>query len=110
MTLPTDPAARLRLDRYDLPAARRGDFLDAMADTLGLLRVLPGFLGHTVLEHPLPGDRVLLVTVAAWASQDAIDAAQARAREAFAAQGVDPAARLARWGGTVTRDVLAPRG
>jgi heme-degrading monooxygenase HmoA len=87
-----------RIDSFVVPAAARPELEAAMRRSLALLESLPGFQGHLVLEKAGGPTSINLMTIAAWESPEALEAAAASMRAHYRQIGFDPAASLARWG------------
>ncbi len=94
----THPDQVVRVACYSVPAASRAAFEEAMRQSADLLRTLPGFRGHLVLEKSGGESRFELVSIAVWENQEAIEGAEARMREHRARLGIDLAAKLTEWG------------
>jgi hypothetical protein len=62
------------------------------------LETLPGFRGHIVLEKTGGPTTFNVVTIAAWESREAHEAAKAKVRSYYLSIGFDPSAMMAHWG------------
>lgn len=93
-----------RIACYAVPRAARREFEEAMRRSADVLRTLPGFRGHLVLEKAGGETRFDLVSVAVWESEAALANAVEPMRAHQASLGIDLAARLAEW------EVAAERG
>lgn len=92
-----DPALQFRIDAFEVPDAARAEFEDAMRRNLSFLTTLPGFRGHLVFRKTGGSSRFDVVTLAAWESRDALDAARAAVQAYYERIGFDRTAQLARW-------------
>ncbi|MDF2232982.1 hypothetical protein P2H44_10490 [Albimonas sp. CAU 1670] len=90
--------AQARLDRFEMPAAARAEFLEAVRVIHAVLRRRPGFLRDLLLERTLPDGRVEIATLVEWGATADLAAAKVEAARAQAAAGIDPAALMARLG------------
>lgn len=98
------PGHVYRIGAYSVPSSSRIEFEEAMRRSADVLRTLPGFLGHLVLEKAGGESRFELVSIAVWKSREALALAESRMREHHAKIGLDLPARWAEWG------VVADRG
>jgi hypothetical protein len=99
----------LRVDSFAVPEAARPEFDTAMRRNLAFLQQLPGFRGHLVLDKTGGPTHFNVVTVAAWESRAAHEAAAREVRAYYEKIGFDPAAALARWGATAELGDFARR-
>src|SRR5262249_48614357 len=77
--LANHPGLCFRVDKFSVPDVARGEFEVAMRRTMGLLEQLPGFLVHAVFEEN-DAAAFNIVTLVAWESRRALDAAAAKMR------------------------------
>lgn len=89
---------QFRIDNFAVPDEARDEFDMAMHRIVAFLETLPGFLGHTVFEKTGGKTAFNIVTLAAWESKDALEAAGSEARAFYKRLGIDMPAMLARWG------------
>lgn len=92
------PAQQLRVDSFSVPREARAEFEASMRRNLAFISKLAGFQGHVVLEKASGPSAFDIVTIAAWESRAALDAAGAAVRAYYAEIGFDPPAAMARWG------------
>lgn len=69
-----------------------------MHRNLAFLKKLPGFMGHTVFEKTHGPTTFDIVTIAAWESREAIDAASTKVRRYYQEIGFDMPAVMRRLG------------
>ena len=100
--LQAHPHAQFRIDAFNVPAASRAEFQAAMHRSLAFLHTLPGFLHHMDFEKVNGPTEFNLVTIAVWASRDAISAAAAKVRSYYQSIGFDVQATLGRLGITAS--------
>lgn len=109
--LRAQPNLQFRIDAFAVPAASRPDFEAATRRNLTFLQTLPGFLGHVVFEKTTGPSTFDLVTIAVWASPEALAGAGEKVRAYYQSIGFDPPAMLARWGVTAALgNYCAPAG
>jgi len=87
-----------RVDSFYVPEAARAEFEATMRRNMAFIETLPGFMGHVVLEKTSGPTRFNFVTIAGWASDEALENASAAVRAHYEKVGFDRAAMLARWG------------
>jgi heme oxygenase (mycobilin-producing) len=92
------PDHQFRIDAFSVPEAACNEFEAAMNRNLAFLQTLPGFLGHAVFEKAGGPSNFNVVTIAAWASREAIDNAGNQVRAYYQSIGFDPPAQIERWG------------
>jgi heme-degrading monooxygenase HmoA len=66
-----------RVDKFIVPEAARGAFIQAVDDNEAVLRSQPGFVGHSLLEQVGGPGAYNFVTVAEWESDAYVPAAAA---------------------------------
>jgi len=93
----THPDLRFRIDSFSVPAAARPEFDAAMQRNLAFIQSLPGFLWHLVFDKTSGPSHFNVVTVAVWASPEAMDKASAAVRQYYERIGFNPAEAMARW-------------
>jgi hypothetical protein len=93
-----NPNLRLRIDTFSVPEASRPEFLAAMRRSMAFLRELPGCRGALAFEKVAGPTAFQIVTMAAWESPEAMEAAGERVRAHYRSIGFDPAATMARLG------------
>ena len=91
---------KYRIDRFELPASAKEEFLGAVSHVHELLRSQPGFEHDLLVEEPLPDGRLHLLTVAAWRDDEAMAGARAAIAADRAVTGFEPQALMARLGVT----------
>ncbi|WP_434341092.1 antibiotic biosynthesis monooxygenase family protein [Motilimonas cestriensis] len=79
-----------RVDKFIVPESSRDEFLSRILDTHKILRVQPGFIQDSVLEHTEGPGRYNIVTVAEWESQEAINSAKNVVQAEHAKSGFSP--------------------
>src|SRR5262249_13202043 len=98
LTIDTGSNRIFRVDSFFIPDAAREEFELTMRRNVAFLETLPGYLGHVVLERTSGPTRFNVVTIAAWASQEAIERAGTEVRAYYQKVGFDMPTTLARWG------------
>ena len=87
-----------RVDRFTVPEATRNEFLAQVADTHRILRTLPGFVRDAILEKPGGPGELILLTIAEWASTEAIENARKVIQDHRAETGFEPQEFMAKLG------------
>ncbi|MCB9736089.1 MAG: antibiotic biosynthesis monooxygenase [Deltaproteobacteria bacterium] len=107
--LAANPDVRVRVDAFSVPEAARAELEVAMHRSAAFLATLPGYRGHVAFERVGGPSRFDIVTVAAWESAEAAEAAGVRVRAYYEGIGFDVREALERWGVTAERgDYRAP--
>lgn len=89
----------VRLDTFrNVPEDRRDELIARISMTHSVLRRQAGFMRDQLLESRAPDGTTTVVTIAEWASADAIPAAAAAVRELHARERFDPHEFLQRLG------------
>jgi heme-degrading monooxygenase HmoA len=88
----------LRVDSFSVPEAARAEFDAALQRNLAFIQGLPGFRWHVVLRKTGGPTKFDVVTIAAWESRFAHEAAGERVRAHYRQIGFDRDATLSRWG------------
>lgn len=76
------------IDRFVVPAAARKEFLERTKFNRDFIKSQPGFVGDSVYEDDEPTES-RIVTVAVWASEEAINNARAAVAKYYQEQGFD---------------------
>lgn len=98
-TRQTGPSARVyRVDRFIVPPAARGEFLENVRQTHDLLRALPGFVQDLMLEQSAGSGEFNLVTFVEWESAESVENARAAVKAAQARRSFDPQELMSRLG------------
>ncbi|WP_243382457.1 antibiotic biosynthesis monooxygenase [Geothrix alkalitolerans] len=105
LDLDREPGLCFLHDAFTVPEAARAAFTDRMQQNLAFIRTLPGFRGHLVLEQRDGASAFNLVTLAAWASRDAYEAAGREVRAHYQRLGFDLPAALKGWGVEMVRGI-----
>lgn len=103
LDLDREPGLCFLHDAFTVPEADRAAFTDRMQQNLAFIRTLPGFRGHLVLEQRDGASAFNLVTLAAWASREAYEAAGREVRAHYQRLGFDMPAALKAWGVEMVR-------
>lgn len=103
LDLDREPGLYFLHDCFVVPEAARAAFMDRMQQNLAFIRTLPGFRGHLVLDQRDGASSFNLVTLAAWASREAYEAAGREVRAQYQRLGFDLPAALKDWGVEMVR-------
>lgn len=87
-----------RVDRFNVPAGARDEFLKNVTATHKILSTQRGFVRDVVLEQSAGPSGFNLVTMAEWESQDAIEQAREVVAEFHRQLGFEPREMFARLG------------
>lgn len=87
-----------RVDKFIVPTAARGEFLERVFDIHTFLRTQQGVVQDFILEPTGGPGRFNLVTIVIWESPHAVEAARAAAAERYRKIGFDPTETLRRLG------------
>jgi heme-degrading monooxygenase HmoA len=79
------------IDKFIVPEASKGRFLEEVRRSAAFLRTLPGFVEGFVYEKKDGASRNNVVTSAVWKDEAAFQDAKARAAEEFKKIGFNPA-------------------
>jgi|SRR5690242_20401967 len=106
-TNPPPAAATFRVDRFDVPRSALEPFMARLRTTQRLLDQREGCRQNLVLQGPVQGDSVAVVTIVEWTNEDVMAAARAAMQAHYAREGFDPAAFMRELG--IRPDMLAYR-
>jgi predicted ester cyclase/heme-degrading monooxygenase HmoA len=84
------------IDKFLVPAAAVSEFRERMKQNRELIRSLPGFIEDAAYEYTDDKDNLVCVTIANWASKEAVDQARIQVQEAYKKQGFDLRAMMKR--------------
>jgi len=110
LDLDREPGLYFLHDCFVVPDAAREAFTTRMQQNLAFIRTLPGFRGHLVLEQRDGASTFNLVTLAAWASREAYEAAGREVRAHYRQLGFDLPAALKHWGVEMVRGAYEAAG
>ncbi len=96
-----------RVDRFDVPADARREFLERVASTHALLRRQAGFVQDIVLEQESGPGRYNFVTLVEWKSAEAIGKAAGEVARMHAETGFDRTEMMKRLG--IVADIASYR-
>lgn len=80
------------IDKFTMPAAARATFIERLQINRALIKTLPGFIEDNAYEHTEADGALSVVTVAVWASENALQHAREVVQAEYRRQGFDPAA------------------
>jgi heme-degrading monooxygenase HmoA len=84
------------IDRFIVPEKSKPEFYERMAINRNLIKTLPGFIEDTVYERIDEQGNLICVTVAVWASEEAIKKAREVVQAEYKKQGFNLPAMLER--------------
>jgi heme-degrading monooxygenase HmoA len=87
-----------RVDRFNVPAAAREEFLGRVSATHKLLASQRGFVRDVLLEQAAGPGSFNLVTMAEWESQEAVEGAREAVTALHRELGFDPRTMFSRLG------------
>jgi heme oxygenase (mycobilin-producing) len=96
--LQTHPNLQFRIDAFTVPEASRSEFKALMHRNIAFIETLAGFMSHTVFEKTSGPTNFNILTIAVWATQEAVAAAGEKVRAYYQSIGFDMPSTLARLG------------
>lgn len=87
-----------RVDKFKVPAAARGEFLERVRMTHAVLRTVPGFVQDFLLDQTGGPGVFNFVTVVVWENAEAIERAKTVVAAKHKESGFDPKELLSRLG------------
>lgn len=91
------------IDKFTVPQHAYGEFVQRMNYNRNFLRTLSGFVEDTAYERTDENGDVIVVTVAIWAGQEALENAKEAVQTEYKRIGFNPAEMLARLNITMDR-------
>jgi heme-degrading monooxygenase HmoA len=79
-----------RVDKFAVPKSGRDEFIVRIRETHEFLRKQSGFVRDTLLEKQEDSDTFIIITIAVWEDQKAVDAAKAAMIAWRQTSGFDP--------------------
>jgi len=95
------------IDKFFVPAAAKTEFHERMHINRTFIKILPGFLKDEAYEYTDDNGNLTCVTVAHWASKEAMEKAKEAVQAEYKKQGFDMSAMLKRLNITIDRGVYA---
>ena len=96
-TIPTRGISeQIFIDRFIVPQNSKTEFIKRMKINRDLIKTLPGFIEDSVYERNDEQGHVIFVTVATWASEEAIKKAKDAVQAAYRKEGFNIQAMLER--------------
>jgi predicted ester cyclase/heme-degrading monooxygenase HmoA len=99
------PKKVIFIDKFVVPAASLTEFKQRVQRNRELIKTIPGFLDDAAYESVDVNGNTLFMTVAEWASQEALQQAKEAVQLAYQKEGFDMAAMLKRLKITIDRAV-----
>nr|WP_295932557.1 antibiotic biosynthesis monooxygenase [uncultured Dyadobacter sp.] len=93
------------IDRFLVPAASRKEFTERVRINRQIISTLPGFIQDHAYERTTENGDTEFITVAIWASREALDSAKETVQAAYHREGFHPAAMMERLGITMDRGI-----
>jgi|GEM_PF-4318774 len=84
------------IDRFVVPPAGQAEFRARMNSNRRFIRQLPGFVADAAYEHSDEQANLVCITIAKWASPQALEQAKAAVQAHYRQQGFQPAEMMAR--------------
>lgn len=96
------------IDKFIVPAAAKAEFLERVHINRNLIKQLPGFIEDAAYENTDADGNLVLVTMAQWESQEALNKAKEVVQAEYKKQGFNLPDMLQRLHITIDRGVYAP--
>lgn len=93
------------IDRFIVPTASLKEFMERVSINRKLINTLPGFIQDHAYERTIENGDTEFITVAIWASREALDHARETVQAAYQREGFHPAAMVERLGITMNRGI-----
>jgi predicted ester cyclase len=93
------------IDKFFVPAASKAEFYARMRVNRDFLKNLPGLIRQDAYEYTDADGNLICVTVAEWASKEAIDKAKAAVQAEYKKEGFDMPGMLKRLNITIDRGI-----
>jgi len=87
-----------RVDKFNVPATAREEFVNNVRRVHEILRTMPGFVQDLLMEQSSDPGVFNLVTVVEWDSQTSVENAKAKVSEAYARENFNPQEVVTRLG------------
>jgi heme-degrading monooxygenase HmoA len=84
------------IDRFIMPQNAKAEFTERMLINRSFIKQLPGFIGDEAYERTDEEGNFICVTIAVWASEEALKAAKELVQTEYQQQGFDMPAMLQR--------------
>lgn len=78
------------IDRFIVPTNSKQEFIERMNINRAFIKTLPGFIKDTAYESEEEQGHFILITIAEWESQTALQAAKKAVQEAYKNEGFNP--------------------
>lgn len=95
------------IDKFFIPAAGIAEFHQRMKINRDFLRTLPGFIKDAAYEHPDDKGNLICITVAEWASMDALNKAKEAVQAEYKKEGFNPAEMFQRLNISMDRGIYS---
>lgn len=96
---------QILIDSITVPKTALAEFIHRMNINRALIKTLPGFIEDIVYKSYKDADTLQYVTVAVWASEEAIQNAKNTVQAEYKREGFDMPAMLARLGIKIDRGI-----
>jgi heme-degrading monooxygenase HmoA len=101
----SDVSQQIFIDRFMVPEKAKQEFIERMNINRNFIKNQPGFIEDTVYERFDEQGNLICVTVAVWASEEAIKKAREAVQTEYKKQGFNLQAMLERLNITIDRGV-----
>ncbi len=96
------------IDKFLIPSAGKKEFTDRTNINRDMIKKLPGFIKDAAYEYTDTEGNLIFVTVAEWASKEALSKAKETVQAEYKQQGFDPAEMVKRLNIKMERGVYTP--
>jgi predicted ester cyclase/heme-degrading monooxygenase HmoA len=98
------------IDKFLVPAAAKEIFYERVKTNRTFIRNLPGFIEDHAYEHTDTKGNLVLITVALWESQGALNDAKEKVQAEYKREGFDPATFMKKMGIVMDRGIYKELG
>ena len=99
------PDAPRFIDKFLIPAPAISEFLERMTINRRFLKTLPGFIKDEAYQYMDENKNLICITIAEWASMDAMDKAREAVQAEYRREGFNPAEMMQRLNISMDRGV-----
>jgi predicted ester cyclase/heme-degrading monooxygenase HmoA len=93
------------IDKFLVPAAAKEVFYERVKTNRTFIKNLPGFIEDRAYEHTDTNGNLVLITIALWESQEALNDAKEKVQAEYKREGFDPAIFMKRMGIVMDRGI-----
>ena len=98
------------IDKFIIPQQAKQEFTERMNINRAFIKNMPGFIQDSAYERTDASGHINCITIAIWASEQALNQAKAAVQAEYQRTGFDPAEFLTRLNITMEREVYQLAG